>query len=419
MKESIRTYLKKYYAFDALLGDNSSTTSENVFNKFRLSPGKRFMMQLLKLSPYICAFLFLGNLGIQLLASEWVQGLISAPGIKTFYTDRQVFLQALLTISVSGLIGYGTNYIAIRMLFRPVTPRPIWGQGLIPAQRNRIIYTLAQGMHKHVLNQDLIRKRIEDSGIINKLTNIFLDGSAGLLQDEALRKEIKSMLYDTMTDFAKRENFQAEVRKAIDTRLDKKIDGGIQRIVFNTYKRFNQNEYEQAITNIIEEIPTVAMEVIQKLEGEINEIVEYLQAQKPATEEGLMQIIMDILYRIDITQILAKQMEHFDEAKLEKMVWEATNEQLLYIQYLGTILGVLGGFLIWQPLVMGGIYIVSFGALYLLDVMILNLREKKNKEIIPAEVKALPQGEGNVPATLEAVVIEKKEELELDKSTEV
>ncbi|MEM7070310.1 MAG: hypothetical protein AAF403_00945, partial [Pseudomonadota bacterium] len=32
----------------------------------------------------------------------------------------------------------------------------------------------------------------------NKLTSIFLDGSAGLLQDEALRKEIKYMLYDTM-----------------------------------------------------------------------------------------------------------------------------------------------------------------------------------------------------------------------------
>ena len=92
-----------------------------------------------------------------------------------------------------------------------------------------------------------------------------------------------------------------------------------------------------------------------------------------------MNIFVDLLNRIDITGLLAKQMEHFDEAKLEKMVWEATNEQLLYIQYLGTVLGILGGMLIWQPQIMGGIYILLFSFLWVLDNVIFKMKTKALK----------------------------------------
>ena len=119
------------------------------------------------------------------------------------------------------------------------------------------------------------------------------------------------------------------------------------------------------------------MEVIAKLEEELNRVAAYFRLQKKPTEDYIMQLIVDLLNRIDITALLAKQMEHFDEARLERMVWEATNEQLLYIQYLGTILGILGGFLIWKPLLMGGIYILGFGLLYIIDEAIFRLKSRK------------------------------------------
>ena len=41
--------------------------------------------------------------------------------------------------SVAGMIGFATNWVAIKMLFWPRESRPIFGQGLIPSQRDQLI----------------------------------------------------------------------------------------------------------------------------------------------------------------------------------------------------------------------------------------------------------------------------------------
>jgi hypothetical protein len=57
------------------------------------------------------------------------------------------------------------------------------------------------------------------------------------------------------------------------------------------------------------------------------------------------------------------------------MIWTATNEQLLYIEYLGTLLGIFGGLLIWQPLVMSIIFGGLFIFLFLLDLALHQLKK--------------------------------------------
>src|SRR5699024_10100300 len=52
------------------------------------------------------------------------------------------FSGLLKIVSVSGLIGFLTNWVAITMLFKPAQKRPLLGHGLIPAQKNRIAYRL-------------------------------------------------------------------------------------------------------------------------------------------------------------------------------------------------------------------------------------------------------------------------------------
>jgi hypothetical protein len=50
---------------------------------------------------------------------------------------------------------------------------------------------------------------------------------------------------------------------------------------------------------------------------------------------------------------------------------------LLYIQYLGTILGILGGLLIWQPVLMLGFFGTLLVVLLLLDLALYSLFPKK------------------------------------------
>jgi hypothetical protein len=39
----------------------------------------------------------------------------------------------------------------------------------------------------------------------------------------------------------------------------------------------------------------------------------------------------------------------YDEQQLEMLLRRTTNEQLNYIKYLGAVLGVIGGLIIWAP----------------------------------------------------------------------
>ncbi len=366
MKDTIRKYLQKYYPFETLLGPAEVADAGLGFNKFRLSRGKQVSLMLLRISPWVCAVGFAATFLFSVL-----------PGaLGAFYTAHQGLMDALLVVCVSGLIGYGTNFIAIRMLFRPVVKRPIWGQGLIPAQRNRIIHTLALGMHKHVLNQELIRQRIEESGLVKRINDIVMNGTIGLLRDEELKQYLKQLIYDSIGQYASREEVRKDIRAMIDTGIEENVEGGVKRFLLQTYKRYNKDEYEETINRVVANIPRVSLEVMGKLEGELDRLAAFIRKNRGASEEYIMKMLVDLLNRIDITGLLAKQMEHFDEAKLERMVWEATNEQLLYIQYLGTLLGVLGGLLIWETRMMAMIYVGLFVVLYFLDQFLFQLKSK-------------------------------------------
>lgn len=369
MKDKIKSYLQEHYPINRIFGKETDTHDENMgFNQFRVSKGQQLLLALLKFSPYICLVSFLGIL---------IGDLIPFQPVSTFFDTNQFWLDPLMTVSVSGLIGYGTNYIAIRMLFRPVERRPIWGQGLIPAQRDRIIYTLAGGIHKHILNSELIHRRIEESGLVNKINQVFVKGTSEILRDEELRAVVKTWLSDALHDFAQQEKVKKEIYTLVDKRLEKNLEGGVKQFLLQTYKRYNKQDYDEVLNKIVADLPKVAVQVMEKLETELDRLAAYVRLQKGNTEKIIMQVLVDAINRIDIPRLLRKQMEHFDESRLEKMVWEATNEQLLYIQYLGTILGVFGGLLIWKTELMIISFAIVFGLLYCLDWILYSLKSKK------------------------------------------
>ena len=259
------------------------------------------------------------------------------------------------------------------MLFRPVNKRPIWGQGLIPAQKDRIIYTLANGMHDHILNPTLIQKRLEASGLVVKMNNLIIDGSRNLIQDSELREELKKVIVGGMEDYLNQTKVKKEILSLIDRRVQENMEG-VGKFILNTYKRVNPEDYQAIMNRVISDIPKVSKEVLDKMEKEIASIDSYLDQQRSASEQFIEQTLIKTLDQIDIPNLLRGQMEHFDEVRLERMVREATNEQLQYIQYLGALLGILGGLLIWQPTLMGIVYGLLLAILYIADVIIYRLK---------------------------------------------
>lgn len=372
MIERFKAYLRKHFPFVAFLEVEPKPLPER--RKLGKSEGVSLVMRIviggLQVLPWVCGAMFImGFFPYFSTPYTWTPRLLG-------WELSLDFTNIIRTIAVSGLIGFGTNFLAIRMLFRPIEKRPIWGQGLIPAQRDRIIYKLAEGMHTHILSQELIRKRVEETGLVKKVNDLVMDGTIGLLKDEELRQELKYAFTDAIHQYASRNDIRQEIRGIIDLRLEDRLDKGLKKFVFQTYKRYNKEEYDQAIDQVVAEIPKVAREVMDRTEAQLDRLAAYLRKERAPMRERIMEIFIKILNSIDITDLLAKQMAYLDERRLEKMVWEATNEQLLYIQYLGTLLGMLGGLLIWEPILTTVTFLLTFLLLFGFDMLLFTLRKR-------------------------------------------
>lgn len=367
--------LRKHFGFEALLAAPTEEHRRNLFNEQKVSRKMRIFMGILKVLPWICGAGFVLSF-FPFAQTPWTWKL---PASLAFIAGSETvtFAGVVSMISVSGLIGYGTNWLAIKMLFRPLEKRPIWGQGLIPAQRDVIVHSLAQGMHKHILSQELILKRMREAALVGKVADTAIDGAAGLLRDpEALAMLAKTVSGEVRL-YVAREDAREQLRTEIEARLEENLDSGLKKLALQTYKRVQRSDYEQAIDRLIDQIPTLMSDAILKLAPELDRLAAQVEQQKERAEEFMANAIGEILYRVDITGLLKGQMQHFDERKLERMIWDATNEQLLYIQYLGALLGMLGGLLIWQPRLCTVGAALLLGALWVVDEGIFRLRKRQ------------------------------------------
>ncbi|GAB4367563.1 MAG: DUF445 family protein [Spirochaetales bacterium] len=96
-------------------------------------------------------------------------------------------LTIALPILLGALIGYITNAIAIRMLFRPLTEYRIgpfrvpFTPGVIPRQRSQLSRSIARMVSKELLTEGALRRRLEDPGFQDRVYDRLSDVSDRIL----------------------------------------------------------------------------------------------------------------------------------------------------------------------------------------------------------------------------------------------
>ncbi|MCK5034395.1 MAG: DUF445 family protein [Candidatus Sabulitectum sp.] len=95
-------------------------------------------------------------------------------------------------ISLSGTVGIGTNYIAIKMLFRPYEKTPLGRQGLIPKRRDDIAEGIANAVSKQLLDTDSILGYLEENDLIQKAAEGILNFAHSWIEDSVNRSNIIS-----------------------------------------------------------------------------------------------------------------------------------------------------------------------------------------------------------------------------------
>lgn len=259
-------------------------------------------------------------------------------------------LEGLLRIlSVSGLIGFGTNWLAIAMLFHPRERRPIFGQGLIPAQRDRVIYQLAKAVSEELINEEIIKRKIEESGVIPRYREMAMNITRGVLEDPGFRQDTKRLAAAYVDEVLSSEQVRQKIIDFTIEKVEQHAGQGLGGIALKTYRFLNEADFQRRIDGAIREIPSSLDGAFDGLDQLLDRLPEKIEARSGDIEQLVTRIVLGFVENLDIYDMVVSNMRQYDELRLEALLKNSANEQLNYIKYLGGVLGVIGGLVIWKP----------------------------------------------------------------------
>lgn len=292
-------------------------------------------------------------------------------------------LKSLLIPLVGGLIGYVTNYLAIKMLFHPYKAVYL-GQwhipftpGLIPQQKDRIAAALGNIVSGQLLDMEAVKGALLSEDTLQALrTGISVQ--AGKYKDDP---RTVGQLLENYIPSGKLDDYKVSIQEKgthylMDKLLEDKVGAMIVQRGMDVLKEKLQygmlgmflnekvlkgieNMLTQTVNDVIaEEAPDIIRREIGKMETSVLDIqlCSIYESQKerlPGLEKQLVGLYRNavenhlgkILETVNVRQIVAEKVSSFDAAELEQMIFGIMKRELNAIVYLGALLGFLLGFL--------------------------------------------------------------------------
>ncbi|MEQ9310589.1 MAG: DUF445 family protein [Balneolaceae bacterium] len=297
-------------------------------------------------------------------------------GLTTSLFGFNISFEGLLRVlSISGMIGFLTNWLAIKMLFRPTHKRPILGQGLIPAQKDRIAYRLARAVSEDLINPEIIKKKIHESQAISKYREKATDYIRTIIDDPNFRKDLKSLVVEYVDEMIA----DPEVRTTLAETVIKQIEGAIEqnsfeRVALKAYSFLKGQEMQDLVEDALIKVPTGIEKGLDRMDEFLDDLPNRIEKHSSTIEDLVTSLLYKLINQLDVHALVEDNLRQYDEKRLEILIKNASNDQLQYIQYLGAVLGTLGGFVIWQPV--GSLIVITLIILFTigLDSLLIKLK---------------------------------------------
>jgi hypothetical protein len=291
-----------------------------------------------------------------LRALPWILGALFGlsfvwdfPGVTVSVAGYSIVLEDLLRYTtVSGLIGFGTNWLAITMLFRPREERPILGQGLVPSQRERVAYRLAQAVSDELINKRIIMEKIRESGLAAQYRDLLVAVAGDVVTDDEVRHELKILLRGVLRDVLSTPSVQDRIADFTAEQMEQNAEG-LPGVALRTYRLFGEDDFQKRLREATRRLPEAIDPLLDEMNPVLDRLPAYLERHGTTIEEILTELILRLVDTLDVQRIVFENVRAYDEQQLEMLLRRTTNEQLNYIKYLGAVLGIIGGLIIWAP----------------------------------------------------------------------
>lgn len=202
---------------------------------------------------------------------------------------EQPVINLVTTPLVAGVVGYITNKIAIKMLFRPYEPKwyTLGWQGIVPKTRPKLAVKISEIVGQKLLAHDDFLYALENNDVKSKIHNII----AGKLQN-ITAKDIHAVLR-----LINLEDKIISNRETINNILNNAASYAVD--IFLS-KNININDYKEVVNNLIQSF-NIEKAVDIQLENTINEIFNNNKTLKEILPQALLDKRNDLIEYLTIT----------------------------------------------------------------------------------------------------------------------
>ncbi len=193
---------------------------------------------------------------------------------------------------ISSLVGYVTNWVAIKMLFRPLKEKRIFGiripftPGLIPRKRMELAQSIGRSVAEHLVTRESVAQRIEDDQVKAKIELLVYDWTHKLINrdlgslDSLILEDFRAEWEEFLENLPSRINHwiyrilkSKQLKNLIRNHIRGKLEELAEAPINETVPRKLLDEIPSAITASIKSF-TEGKEVEDKIEDFVNRKVE-------------------------------------------------------------------------------------------------------------------------------------------------
>lgn len=286
---------------------------------------------------------------------------------------------------VGSAIGYVTNYIAIRMLFRPHTAKNIFGihvpltPGIIPKERHRIAEAVGNAISVNLMNREVLERTLLSHDIIEKLrAAIDRFVAAQSVNDETLEQfachylnadEVEAMRSDVAQGITHlignnlkqgelgekiahiaTEHVLRKTRNSLAGRLGaehiiEKLTQPVEKLLAKHIDEVIVENSEHIVAELVEKesAKLLAMPMRELFANRETQVEQVKNLVESAYRNIITERLPQILQALDISKIIENRINELDIDEAEKIVLEVMSKELNAIVWLGALLGLIMG----------------------------------------------------------------------------
>lgn len=222
-----------------------------------------------------------------------------------------------VSVGVGAVIGYVTNYVAIKLLFRPYKPLKIgnitvFPQGVIPREKEALARKVGEVVRDYILSEEEIKKIVTSDEVKEEIEK-FLD------------EKIRNLLDKDITEYVSKEEIADKLSSIISKVVEEKFSMFASLVNKDMIKNLLLNL--QMPLKLNELLPEEKIKEVLK-----NEIFDFLEKEVPK-----------IFLKAHIDKIVEEKVASFDEKKLEDMLFSLMDKHFGFINFAGAVLGAIIG----------------------------------------------------------------------------